>query len=92
MTDQSLIEILSRWLQHDVGCTANDLDYLDDSPCTCGLREHYNPKGTKHNAPALDELADSAADEWNYREEQARWRSNGWDAYNSDYVDEFVTW
>jgi hypothetical protein len=27
-----------------------------------------------------------------YREEQAELRSNGWDAYNSDYVDEFPTW
>lgn len=91
MTDQNLIETLSRWLQHDVGCMANDLDYLDNSPCTCGLREHYNPKGTKRNAPVFCETY-SSDDRWDYREEQARLRSNGWNAYNSDYVDEFPTW
>ena len=40
-----ITEAIARYLQHDVGCGANDLDYLDHSPCTCGLRAHYNPKG-----------------------------------------------
>lgn len=30
--------------------------------------------------------------EHSYREEQQRWRDAGWNAYNSDYVDEFPTW
>lgn len=46
------IEGLVRYVQHDVGCNANDLDYLDKSPCTCGLRKFYSPKGVQH-APAL---------------------------------------
>ena len=41
------IDKIARWLQHDVGCSANDLDYLDKTPCTCGLREIYNPKNQK---------------------------------------------
>lgn len=39
------IDLLARYLQHDVGCHANDFDYLDHTPCTCGLRALYNPKG-----------------------------------------------
>ena len=42
------IEALLRYVAHDNGCAANDLDYLDKSPCTCGLREFYNPKGVYH--------------------------------------------
>lgn len=41
----TILEALTRYLCHDVGCLANDLDHLDDSPCTCGLRRFYNPKG-----------------------------------------------
>lgn len=41
----SLIERLHQYLAHSVGCSANDLDYLDATPCTCGLRKLYNPKG-----------------------------------------------
>lgn len=39
------IEALTLYVQHNTGCMANDLDYLDHSPCTCGLRTLYNPKG-----------------------------------------------
>jgi hypothetical protein len=42
-----VIEGLERYVQHDVGCSANDLDPLDHSPCTCGLRSFYNPFGRK---------------------------------------------
>lgn len=42
---QAQIECMARYVQHDAGCAANDLDYLDKSPCTCGLRRFYNPKG-----------------------------------------------
>lgn len=42
-----ILEALTRYLSHDAGCGANDLDYLDHSPCTCGLRLYYNPKGTE---------------------------------------------
>lgn len=44
-TPPPLPDAVTRYLQHDNGCEANDLDYLDYSPCTCGLRVHYNPKG-----------------------------------------------
>lgn len=43
------IEGISRYVAHDDGCAANDLDYLDKSPCTCGLRVFYNPKGFAHD-------------------------------------------
>lgn len=43
-----LIENLFCYVQHETGCDANDLDYLDKSPCTCGLRDYYNPKGQSH--------------------------------------------
>ena len=39
------IESLQQYLTHHEGCSANDLDYLDHTPCTCGLRLIYNPKG-----------------------------------------------
>jgi hypothetical protein len=39
------IEALSRYLSHDDGCPANDMDPLDHSSCTCGLRKLYNPWG-----------------------------------------------
>ena len=39
------IEGMACYVQHDAGCEANDLDYLDKAPCTCGLRRFYNPKG-----------------------------------------------
>ena len=38
---------LEPYLHHDVGCEANDLDLLDHSPCTCGLRAFYNPWNRK---------------------------------------------
>ena len=41
-----MIEGLMRYVEHDTGCNANDLDYLDHSPCTCGLRKFYHPKGS----------------------------------------------
>lgn len=44
-----ILEGLTQYLCHHAGCSANDLDYLDDSPCTCGLRRYYNPKGTVHD-------------------------------------------
>ncbi|WP_313326208.1 hypothetical protein [Sphingobium yanoikuyae] len=43
------IEGMARYVTHDTGCAANDLDYLDKSPCTCGLRVFYNPKGFAHD-------------------------------------------
>jgi hypothetical protein len=43
----NLMERLTRYLCHDIGCSANDLDHLDDAPCTCGLRKLYNPKGAQ---------------------------------------------
>lgn len=33
-----MIERLLLYVAHDVGCAGNDLDPLDDTPCTCGLR------------------------------------------------------
>lgn len=45
MFASNVLEGLTRYLSHDIGCVANDLDYLDDAPCTCGLRKFYNPKG-----------------------------------------------
>lgn len=33
-----LIERLLLYVEHDRSCAANDLDPLDDTPCTCGLR------------------------------------------------------
>lgn len=44
------IEGMSRYVAHDPGCDANDLDYLDQTPCTCGLRRFYNPKGASDAA------------------------------------------
>ena len=86
-----LIEIdkIARWLQHDVGCSANDLDYLDKTPCTCGLREIYNPKNQKTTGttPEYSERPDMS-----YRDHQAKLRADGWTPYNSDYVDEFPQW
>lgn len=43
------IEGMARYVAHDAGCAANDLDYLDKTPCTCGLRAFYNPKGQSHD-------------------------------------------
>lgn len=43
------VEGMARYVAHDAGCAANDLDYLDKSPCTCGLRAFYNPKGQAHD-------------------------------------------
>lgn len=37
------IQDLERYLYHDIGCYANDLDSLDHTACTCGLRKYYNP-------------------------------------------------
>jgi len=42
------VEGMALYVAHDAGCEANDLDYLDKTPCTCGLRQFYNPKGTPH--------------------------------------------
>lgn len=46
----NILEALTRYLCHDPGCAANDFDHLDDSPCTCGLRRYYNPKGVEHQS------------------------------------------
>lgn len=43
------IEGMALYVRHDAGCRANDFDYLDKSPCTCGLRQFYNPKGNPDN-------------------------------------------
>lgn len=42
---QSQIEGMALYVQHGTACDANDFDYLDKTPCTCGLRAFYNPKG-----------------------------------------------
>lgn len=42
------VERLCLYVHHDTGCRANDFDYLDKTPCTCGLRAVYNPKGQPH--------------------------------------------
>lgn len=47
MTDAERIEGLLRYVAHDVGCSANDLDPLDHAECACGLRRFYNPFGRK---------------------------------------------
>lgn len=39
------IEGMALYVQHDGSCRANDFDYLDKTPCICGLRTFYNPKG-----------------------------------------------
>ncbi len=39
------IEGMALYVAHDLGCNATDLDYLDRTPCTCGLRRFYNPRG-----------------------------------------------
>lgn len=46
-SDAFKLEHLMRYVQHDAGCIANDLDPLDRSPCTCGLRQIHNPWGRK---------------------------------------------
>lgn len=86
-----LVEIdkITRWLQHDVECFANDLDYLDKTPCTCGLHEFYSPKNRKSTEITSEYFN---RPEISYREHQAELREAGWNAYNSDYVDEFPTW
>lgn len=33
-----LIERLMLYVSHDLGCSASEMDPLDDTPCTCGLR------------------------------------------------------
>jgi hypothetical protein len=47
MKPKPTFEQLERYLSHDAGCTANDLDPLDQSPCTCGLRQFYDPWNRK---------------------------------------------
>lgn len=42
---ERLIKRLELYVVHLPGCNANDFDYLDKTPCTCRLREFYNPKG-----------------------------------------------
>lgn len=59
---QSDVERLSRYLTHDVGCKANDLDYLDHTPCTCGLRALYNPKGTRMPEDSIKPVSRPSAD------------------------------
>ena len=44
------IEGLLVFVQHASGCEANDFDYLDKTPCACGLRKLYNPKGCATDA------------------------------------------
>lgn len=46
------IEGMALYVRHDDGCPANDLDYLDRSPCTCGLRRYHNPKGQRDDVGA----------------------------------------
>lgn len=43
------IEGMMRYVQHHPSCRANDFDYLDKTPCTCGLRSFCNPKGQAHD-------------------------------------------
>lgn len=47
MTDAQRIEGMSRYVSHERGCEANDLDPLDHTPCTCGLRAFFNPWNRK---------------------------------------------
>ena len=42
-----VIEGLQQFVSHEHGCAANDLDPLDDAPCTCGLRSFFNPWNRK---------------------------------------------
>ena len=44
---EAKLEMLLCYVHHDVGCEANDLDPMDHSPCTCGLRAIHNPWGRK---------------------------------------------
>lgn len=84
---------LAPWLSHWSGCPANDLDPLDHAPCTCGLRQHYDPwnrLGRPAESPALEES--DPAPEPDYRQRQADLRAAGWTPDNSDYVDEFPQW
>lgn len=83
---------VARWLQHDIDCPANDLDPLDSSPCTCGLRYFYDPKGL-NSATSSKSVDNSIENEtFSYRDYQIKLREDGWNAYNSDYVDEFPQW
>ena len=41
----SIVERLAQYAEHRLGCEANDLDPLDHTPCTCGLRDILNPWG-----------------------------------------------
>ena len=54
------IQDVERWLQHDVGCSANDLDPMDHTPCTCGLRAFYNPWNRKEPQPEPEPLVEVA--------------------------------
>ena len=47
---QARIDGMAMYVSHGDSCRANDLDYLDDAPCTCGLRAFYNPKGVHYVA------------------------------------------
>ena len=54
------------------------------------IDEALNPKpyvGDIGSNPCSEIVVESA-----YREEQARWREAGFDAYNCDMVDEFPRW
>lgn len=46
-----LIEHLLLYVAHDVGCDGNEFDPLDDTPCTCGLRDVL--RGNVERAPLL---------------------------------------
>lgn len=48
----------------------------------------FNPPGSN----PCSEIILTQPEEYSYHEEQQRWRDAGWNAYNSDYVDEFPTW
>lgn len=43
------IEGMALYVQHQGACEANDFDYLDKTPCICGLRTLYNPKRQSHD-------------------------------------------
>lgn len=47
-----LREALVRYGVHDDGCNANDLDYLDDTPCTCGFRAAHRFRRDPVTLPA----------------------------------------
>lgn len=45
-----MIEHLLLYVLHDSGCSANELDPLDDAPCSCGLRDILHGKVERQTA------------------------------------------